>query len=141
MSSGKVLGFEEIKEGDELPVCQVKMDRENYMEYNRLVNEINPIHFDVEHARKLGFRDIVIAGVFTFSFIPRMIEEWLGKQGTIEAVEITYHNPVYIEDVISHKAHVRKKSVKDNKPCVELEVSVDDNEGNVLTSAIVTACF
>ncbi len=141
MSHGEVLGFEEIKEGDELPVYHVKMDRENYMEYNRLVNEINPIHFDVEHARKLGFRDIVVAGVFTFSFVPKMIEEWLGKQGSIEAVEITYHNPVYIEDVVAHKAYVRKKSVKDNKPCVELAVSVEDSEGNVLTSAAVTAGF
>ena len=117
------------------------MDREKYLAYNRLVNNINPLHSDQGYARKLGFEDIVVAGVFTFSFIPQMIEEWAGGSSIIRCVEIKYLSPVYIEAAIVHKALVRSKFVKDGIRRLELEVWVEDSQGNRLTEARVTVEF
>ena len=84
------IDFENINRGDVIPLYKVKMDRKTYFEYNKLVNEINPLHFDENYAKALGFKGIVVAGVYTFSFIPRMIADWIGRPGSIRNMEIRY---------------------------------------------------
>ncbi len=133
--------FEEIKEGDRLPTERIGMDREEYFSYNRLVKEINPLHFTKKYAEKLGFKDIVVAGVYTFSFIPRMIESWAGEAGRISGIDIRYENPVYIEETIVQKAHVKRKVAQEGEKYVLCEVSVEDGEGNLLSVAEVTVDF
>ncbi len=135
------LDFERVREGDVLPELRVSMDRETYFEYNRLVNELNPLHFDAGYARGLGFRDIVVAGVYTFSFIPRMIEEWAGERGRIREIKIKYESPVYIEETIIHKARVKTKTGQAGSGSIGCEVSVEDAGGRLLTSAMVVVEF
>jgi len=140
-ASNKGLGFEKIREGAMLPEYRIRMDRETYFAYNRLVNEINPLHFDKDYAVKLGFRDIVVAGVYTFSFIPKMIEDWAGESGRICGIDIKYEHPIYVEETIVHKAYVKEKTSRHNRNYVACEVSVEDSQGNRVTSAVVTIEF
>jgi len=135
------LRFEDIQEGDRLPEARLRMDRETYLAYNRLVQEINPLHFDQAYARRLGFREIVVAGVYTFSFIPKMVEDWVGDSGAVGRIDIQYRNPIYLGNTIVQKAHVRKKSADPDKKWMECEVAVEDEEGNPLTRAVVTVEF
>jgi acyl dehydratase len=134
-------GFEEIREGDRLPEYSVRMDRNTYFEYNRLINNINPLHSDQDYARRLGFKDIVVAGVYTFSFIPKMIEGWLEGPFMIRGIEIRYRNPIYIGETIVQKAHVRKKVSEGKKKYIECKFVVEDEGGNELTCASVTVDF
>ena len=135
------LRFEDIQEGERLPELRRQMDRETYLAYNRLTKEINPLHFDQAYAQRLGFREIVVAGVYTFSFIPKMVEDWLGDAGFIRRIEIHYRNPIYLGGTIVQKALVRKKRVEPDQKWIECEVTVEDEEGNLLTSAAVTVEF
>jgi len=134
-------GFEDIREGDRLPEYSVRMDRDTYFVYNRLINNINPLHSDEDYARRLGFKDIVVAGVYTFSFIPKMIEDWLEGPFMIRGVEIRYRNPIYIGETIVQKAHVVKKVEEGDKRYLKCEVSVEDGKGEQLTSAVVFVDF
>jgi acyl dehydratase len=137
MSSNNGLAFEKIKQGDWLPEMRVKMDRDTYFAYNRLVKEINPLHFDREYAKTLGYRDIVVAGVYTFSFITRMIEDWLGDSGWISSTRVRFKNPAYIDETIVQTARVIRKFKKDKARHVECEILVKDMDGKELTSALV----
>ena len=133
--------FEEIKDGDRLPELRVRMDREKYFAYNDLVKNINPLHSDEAYAKRLGFRDIVVAGVYTYSFITRMIEDWVGESGEISQVEIGYKSPIYIDETIIHEAQVIKKCEDVRRRYAECEVLVRDREGNKLTEALVRVDF
>lgn len=133
--------FEDIREGDRLPELRRPMDRETYLAYNRLVKEINPLHFDLAYARRLGFREIVVAGVYTFSFIPKMVEDWMGDAGCIRRIEIHYRNPIYLGNTIVQQARVRKKRAEGDKQWIECEVEVADEQGHPLTGATVTVEF
>jgi acyl dehydratase len=134
-------GFDDIREGDHFPEYPIRMDRETYFEYNELVKNINPLHSNEEYAQKLGFRDIVVAGVYTFSFIPRMIEEWLSSPVRFKKIEIRYQSPVYPDAVIVHKARVIKKVERDGQRLIECEVTVEDEDGERLTVAAATLEF
>lgn len=140
MSAGQSR-YDEIEEGQALPELRVEMDRETYFAYNDLVKNINPLHSDPEYARRLGFKDIVVAGVYTFSFVTRMVEDWAGPAGRIAGVTIKYQNPIYIEETILHTGRVLKKITQGEEKGVECEVSVIDSGGDPLTSAIVRVTF
>ncbi|MBC2716024.1 MAG: MaoC family dehydratase [Desulfobacteraceae bacterium] len=134
----KTIRFEDIQEGDHFLETRIKVDRDTYSEYNRLIHEFNPLHFSKTYANYLGFRNIVVAGIYTFSFIPQIIEKWAGKTVRITNINIIYKNPIYINETIVQKALISKKYSKENKNYIECEIIVNDMDGNLLTQAMVT---
>lgn len=138
MGSNYKINFENIKNEDRILSYKVKMDRKTYFEYNKLVSEINPLHFDKKYAQQLGFKNIVVAGVYTFSFIPKMITEWIGEPDNIQSIEIKYNKPIYIEDIITYYGTVKRKYVKDNKIFIDCEITVENVEGTKSISAMAT---
>lgn len=132
------IDFDAIREGDSIPPIKVKMDRKTYFEYNKLVHEINPLHFIQDYARRLGFKDIVVAGVYTFSFIPRLIAEWIGAPGALRKMEVKFIKPMYIEDEVTYGGVVKKKYVSDEGNFVECEISVENADGEKLIEAFPT---
>ena len=131
------VNYESINEGDNIPAFSVKMDRTTYFKYNELVNEFNPLHFNDKYAKSLGFKDIVVAGVYTFSFAPRLIADWLGEPGRIKSIEVKYIKPAYIEDEVTYKGVVKNKRLEDNRKIVECEVYSENSEGTRLLEAKV----
>ena len=90
----------ELKIGHEIPPLKVKVDAKNYRRYNRMIQEVNPIHMSKLYAQKIGFEDIVIAGNFLFTYIPKWIIEWTGDIKVIKKITIKFENPVYPADII-----------------------------------------
>jgi len=127
--------FNNAREGDRIPDLQVKMDRETYFEYNKLVKEINPLHFNEAYARSLGFRDIVVAGVYTFSFIPKMLEDWAGAPGVCRSIELRFMKPAYINDVVTYRGAVTRRYVKDNCGFIEFDIHSENQDGMKLIEA------
>jgi len=141
MNAKGEVNFELIQQGDLLPELQIKMERETYFAYNRLIKNMNPLHSDKSYANRLGYRDIVVAGVYTFSFIPKMIEDWAGAAAKVSGIEIKYGDPIYLGETITQQARVTKKSSAGGKKLIECEVLVRDHAGALLTSAIVVVDF
>ncbi|MFB0560356.1 MAG: MaoC family dehydratase [Candidatus Lokiarchaeia archaeon] len=133
MKSEERIRFEDIHEGDEIPTLRVKMDKETYLNYSKMVNEINPLHFDEDYAKSLGFRTIVVAGVYTYSFLPKMLTDWLKNPECVKNIEIRYISPIYIEDEIVNKGVVKRKYLQNGEKIVECEVWVENQEGEKVT--------
>ncbi len=133
--------FEDIEEGMSAPACRFTMDQGRYDAYNQLIHEINPLHFDKGFAQGLGFEDIVVAGVYTFSFIPLMIEALLEESAVIRSIDVTFRRPIYLNETIVQKAHVRKKIQSEKMNCVEFEVLVCDSLDRAATEALVVVEF
>lgn len=92
--------------GQKTPPYQVKVDGKIYRKYNRLIGEINPIHFNKAYAQKLGFENVVVAGNFLFTYIPKWILDWIGDASAIKNITIKFDNPVYIDDEIIHTGKI-----------------------------------
>jgi acyl dehydratase len=134
--------FEDIHEGDEVPPLRLKMDRQAYFDYSAMVNEINPLHFDEQYAKSLGFRTIVVAGVYTYSFIPKMFADWLKDPQCVKSIEIRYISPIYIEDEIVNRAVIKRKHTReDGEKIVECDFWVENQEGQKVTEGKATITF
>ncbi len=129
-----MLTYAKINISDEIPSFTIKMDWSMYKQYNRLVHEINPLHFNEEYAKKLGFRTIVVAGVFTYGFYLRPVVNWIQKSAKINSVNIRFHMPVYLEDTVTQGATVTKKYMKENVKYVECEIWAKNQQDEQLIS-------
>ncbi len=98
---------------------KVTVENKKYMRYNRIIGEINPIHFNKSYAIKLGFDNIVVAGNFLFTYIPKWLINWTGDPTAIKEITVEFENPVYIDDQIVHKGKIIDiKLEKDQKTVV-----------------------
>jgi len=126
--------YEEIKVGDKIPTLKIKLTAEKNKHYNRLVKEINPLHFNADYAKGLGYKDIVIAGVFTSSFFVKLVTDWIGEH-KIKDYEIFFHDPAYINDELIHEGKVISKSVIDGNKMIQCETWSLNQAGEKLATA------
>ncbi|GAG63566.1 unnamed protein product [marine sediment metagenome] len=95
-----------IEIGQEIPPFKVKIEKKVYGKYNRLIHEINPLHLNLNYAKKLGFDNIVIAGNFLFSFITKWIIDWVDDIKLIKSITMQFEKPVYIDEEIVYKGKI-----------------------------------
>lgn len=130
---------EPIRKGAEIPPLSVHFSLERNDRYCRLVNEINPLHFDAEYARALGYRDIVIAGVFTASYFPELLEAWLGGSVRIEKMVLKFRAPAYLNDTVTYRGKVTAATNEGAFRRIECDLWSENASGERLAQANVTA--
>lgn len=127
--------FETLKIGQDIPPLKINITSEKNKHYNRIVKEINPLHYNLKYAKSLGYKNIVIAGVFTYSFFTKMIKDWLGKSGVIKNLEIFFKDPAYENDLIIHKGKVLDKQFDNDKKLIKCEIWSENKDGVQLARA------
>lgn len=128
-----------IQEGLEIPPLAVHFSAERNGRYCRLVNEINPLHYDAEYARALGYRDIVIAGVFTASYFPELLDRWLGRTVRIEKMVLKFRMPAYLDDTVTYRGRVTRATNEGAFRRIECDLWSENASGERLAQATVTA--
>lgn len=121
--------FDGLTVGQEIPEFQVKMEGQTYRKYNRLIKEINPIHFNKNYALKLGYNGIVVAGNFLFTFIPKWIIDWVEDPTAIKKIDVKFDTPVYLDDILIHTGKIVKIDGEGAHGLFELEYEVKKSNG------------
>ncbi|MHA1145373.1 MAG: MaoC family dehydratase [Candidatus Helarchaeota archaeon] len=135
------INYDQINEQEEIPALTITFSADKNKRYCRLEHEINPLHFDAEYARKLGYKDIVIAGIFTASFFPKIITDWLGNIVSIERVSVKFINPAYLNDVVTYKGKVLRKFTEKGMKKIDCNTWSENSGHEKLAEARVIAAF
>ena len=114
------MAFDDIRERVEIPPLEIDFSPERNEDYCQFVNEINPLHFDQDYARSLGYEDIVVAGIFTASLFPKVITDWLGKQARIERMEVKFEAPAYLNETVTYRGRVMRKLIESARVATRL---------------------
>ena len=61
------LNLSMIKIGQIIPPLTVKLEKKTYKQYNKLIKEINPMHLSKIYVQRLGYNDVLIAGICILS--------------------------------------------------------------------------
>jgi acyl dehydratase len=132
----KQLYWEDVQEGQELPPFSRKV---GYMELNRFAganDELVPIHMDPDYAKDVAkLPDVIIMGNLKLAYIANAITDWAGDEGWITKVSVEYRKMDTVNSTITAKGKVTKKFQQDGKNLVELEVWVENDQGEVTTPA------
>lgn len=130
-----------IEIGQEIPQFKVKIEKKVYGKYNRLIHEINPLHLNLNYAKKLGFDNIVIAGNFLFSFITKWIIDWVDDIKLIKSITMTFEKPVYIDEEIVYKGKIVEIQNVGNKKIIICKYLVEKLNGETVMNGIINLIF
>ena len=137
----KKMNLNNIEIGQEIPPFKVKIEKKVYGKYNRLIHEINPLHFNLNYAKKLGFDNIVVAGNFLFSYISKWIINWIDDINVISKISIKFGEPVYLDEEIVHKGKVVEIQNLENKKIVMCEYLVEKLNRETVMNGIIKLDF
>ena len=111
-----------IKIGQKIPTLKVNVEKKIYKQYNKLIKEINPMHLSKIYVRRLGYDDVLVAGNFLYSYVPKWISDWIdGDVKIMRNIKIKFEIPVYPNEEIIFNGKIIDIKDENNKKVVICE--------------------
>lgn len=82
--SQKVPDIATLAVGHRLPGRRVRLDRARLVQYAGASLDRNPIHWDEEHARRVGLPGVVAHGMLTMALAAEVVSDWVGAERIVE---------------------------------------------------------
>jgi acyl dehydratase len=133
------LYWDDVQEGQELPPYAQKV---GYMELNRFAGangELVPIHMDPDYAKDVAkLPDVIVMGNLKLAYIANAITDWAGDEGWIRKLFVEYRKMDLVNKTITAKGKVTKKYQQDGAHLIDLDVWVENEDGEVTTPGRAT---
>ena len=137
--TARQLYWEDVQDGQVVPPYSQKV---GYMELNRFAganNELVPIHMDPDYAKNVAkLPDVIVMGNLKLAYIANALTDWAGDGGWIRKLYVEYRKMDVVNKTITAKAKVTKKFEQDGQYLVDLEVWVENEDGEVTTPGRAT---
>lgn len=118
-----------IKVGDELPVHEsAPISRHTLALYCGASGDHNPMHVDIDFAKKFGTQDVFAHGMLSMSFLAQLLTKWVPQKDIRHwAVRFTSITPVHAKVICTGK--VVEKYEADGEKRVKLEINARTDGG------------
>ena len=84
--------------GTELPSQSFPVTRASLVRSAGASGDFNPIHWNERFAREVGLPNVIAHGMFTMAEAVRVVTDWLGDPGRLEAYSVRFTRPVPVPD-------------------------------------------
>ena len=82
--------FDQVKVGDPIkPIVLPPISRHQLALYCGGSGDHNPIHVDLDFAKKFGFKDVFAHGMLSMGFVAQSITDWLGV-GSVRKLHVRF---------------------------------------------------
>jgi acyl dehydratase len=112
--------FEDIEVGQELPSRSNRIDRAQLVRYAGASGDFNPLHWNEEFARSVGFPSVIAHGMFNMALVARVVTDWVGDVGMIRNLRVQFRKEVLPDENLVAKGRVVGKEEDDRTVRVEL---------------------
>lgn len=99
--------FEDLSVGQELPVSERVLAREDIEAYAQASGDLNPLHREDEVARAAGFPGVPAHGMLTMGTLASALVEWLGDPRALTRLKVQFRSPVFVGESIQSGGSVR----------------------------------
>lgn len=121
--------FDQIKVGDTLPPLRLApISRHQLALYCGGSGDHNPIHVDIDFAKKFGFKDVFAHGMLSMAFLGRLVTSWV-PQTQIRSLGTRFTSITWVGDVITVSGKVTDKREESGQKLVDLEVKCTNQNG------------
>lgn len=113
-----------------------KVETYVYMGFRQIFHDNNPLHTEIEYARKKGFKDIVMQGNILNGFVSYFIGEGLPvKDVIIHSQQISFISPVYLNDELNFTAIIDE--VFESVKVVKFKFSFKNDSGKTVAKGTI----
>jgi len=120
------LRFEDVREGDELPVRSLFLSKDQVRAYARAAGQWSPRFTDDEGARREGLPGMITPGNMSMGLLASFLEAWAGPR-TLRRLGTTFRGLVLPDRTIRLCAAVTQKEKASHS--IELDVWLEGDEG------------
>jgi acyl dehydratase len=114
-----------------------RVDERDIELFAQITGDRNPLHFDVEAARRSVFGGLIVQGGVTSGLLNAIVAEYLPGPGTVFlSVEWKFVKAVYVGDFITGRVEIT--TVRDDKPICTIATSVRNQDGVICLSGTAT---
>ena len=121
--------FADVKVGDSLPPLVLPpISRHQLALYCGGSGDHNPIHVDIDFAKKFGFKDVFAHGMLSTAFLGRLVTSWV-PQSQVRKLGTRFTSITWVGDVITVSGKVTGKREEGGQKLVDLEVRCTNQNG------------
>ena len=121
--------FDPVKVGDEIkPIVLPPISRHQLALYCGGSGDHNPIHVDIDFAKKFGFKDVFAHGMLSMAFLGRIVTSWV-PQSQVRVLGTRFTSITWVGDVITVSGKVTGKREEGGQKLVDLEVKCTNQNG------------
>ena len=123
------VNFQNINVGDELPsLVKAPISRTTLALFAGASHDHNPIHIDIDFAKKAGYEDVFAHGMLGMAYLGQILTNWVHPLA-IKSFSTRFKAITHIGDILTCKGRVEEKIVLDGKEQIRLSLSVYNQEG------------
>jgi acyl dehydratase len=121
--------FASLGAGDYLPpLTKPPIDRTTLALFCGASNDHNPIHVDIDFARRAGMDDVFAHGMLSMAYLGQLLTNWV-PQSAIRHFGVRFGAITHLDDEITCTGHVIEKYEEDGEPRLRLEIIAADQRG------------
>ncbi len=121
--------YNNLNIGDTVPsLVKSPINRTTLALFAGASNDHNPIHIDIDFAKKSGFEDVFAHGMLVMAYLGQVITNWV-PQTAIREFSTRFKSITNLGDELSCNGVIKEKMVLNGENCVKLALSVVNQAG------------
>ena len=140
MAGEQKICFEDVKEGDTAPVRSHTLTRTDLVQYAGASGDFNPMHHDEVKAKEAGLPSVFGHGMFSMGFLAAAINDYVGV-GNLASYSVRFVKQTWPDNVLTTSIVVTGKRNEDGQNLVDLEVNLNNQDGQPVVSGEATAAL
>jgi acyl dehydratase len=114
--------FDTVQIGDELPALQLApVDRTTLALFAGASGDHNPIHIDIDVARRAGMPDVFAQGMLGMAWVGRVVTGW-APQSALRKLDARFQGITHLGNTVRCTGSVVEKLEHNGERCVRIEL-------------------
>lgn len=133
-----VIDLNKITIGTKIPELRIEpISRTILALYAGASGDHNPMHIDIDFAKKVGLKDVFAHGMLVMSYLGRAITDTI-LQSRLKDFKVRFCSITNIGDILTCSGEVIEIKERNNIKVVILELHVIDQDGDVKLTGIAS---
>jgi acyl dehydratase len=123
------LDLRALKVGDKLPALTLPpVDRTTLALFAGASGDHNPIHIDIDFARKAGMPDVFAHGMLSMAWLGRLLTQWVPQQ-QIRHFGVRFLGITQIGHIITCSGQIKEHCTFEDQLCLRVEIQTTNQYG------------
>lgn len=121
--------YDSVAEGDALPEVKRTASHFKVLQFLGASWMWGPMFYDAGRAEKMGLAAPIVPGPMKHALMQEYVTGWAGKGATLKRLQVSHRRPNVHDEEMTFGGAVTRKFEEDGEKLIEVEVYIDNPEG------------